>query len=100
MTAVKIKSPLLNRVGRFWQCIYEKWLWFLLIDVQHNGNVSSTEAKRRARFLLGHRTRLILTHFQVHLPPHPLSLTTAIALPGNGKARDLTDSNRRSRGEG
>lgn len=36
---------------------------------QHDGNVSSTEAKRGARFLLGHRTRLLLTHFQVHLPP-------------------------------
>lgn len=36
---------------------------------QHDGNVSSTEVKYRQRFLLGHRTRLILTHFQVHLSP-------------------------------
>lgn len=36
---------------------------------QHDGNVSSTEAKCEERFLLSHRTRLILTHFQVHLSP-------------------------------
>lgn len=57
---------------------------FLLIDV------SAPFPTRLQRFFHSAnrrgRTRFGLTHFQVHLPPHPLSLLTAIALPGSGKA--------------
>lgn len=85
-------SPVLNHAWKFQRSIYEPWCRFNP-GFQHDGSFLPLQRKA---FSWGAGHVPSSRSFRC-ISPHPLPLITAIALPGNGTARDLTGSNLCSR---